>query len=142
MNKKKNIKTLEIIQELLKDEIEAAIEKEKNRKEKEAQKKELEENRVAKLQYIGKIGEKLELNLIYTGTAYYESNYGHVNLYFFQDGSGNEFVWKTSTWLCDDNQNRPERGQSIVVKATIKDHSEYKGKKQNSLTRLKIVKIG
>ena len=92
-----------------------------------------------KSEYIGEIGQKVELNLVYTGYVSYtthltyrgETHYIHK----FLDGA-NVVIWNTTAYVDLDE------GDQVVVKATIKEHTEYKGVKQTSLVRAKITKGG
>lgn len=90
-------------------------------------------------EYVGEVGDKIELELCYVHTTGWE-NYaygGWLNhtsftyLHTFKDGDGNVFIWKTGKCI------EADYGTLIKFRATIKDHSEYKGVKQTVLTRCK-----
>lgn len=87
-------------------------------------------------EYIGNVGDKLELNVILTKIFTYETHftyYGETNyIYKFKDESGNTLIWKTG---CKDI----EEGQTYRIKGTIKEHSEYEGDKQTVMTRCKLI---
>lgn len=95
-------------------------------------------------EYVGEIGTKIECELTLVGAFSYEvksfSGYGMstMHAYVFEDANGNNFVWKTSAYLWHDDKP-VESGESIKVKATVKDHQEYNDKKQTVLQRVKIV---
>lgn len=112
-------------------------------------------------EYIGEAGKRLTLRLTlkneYTYTDYAFSYYGTEKyIYTFEDADGNVFVWKTGSLLGYDYEVTVEtkkgtrsdirfdgvrKGDSAEIKATVKDHSEYKGTKQTVLTRVKVISI-
>lgn len=104
----------------------------------------------ANSQYVGNIGDRVELTLTLAYTAYWEvrSFYGGtetMHMHIFKDADDNTFTWKTSNGVCmpqaDGQYKVAEKGDTVVLKGTIKDHSEYKGEKQTVLTRCKITDI-
>lgn len=87
-------------------------------------------------QWVGTVGKRETFELIKTGHFSFESNFGYrptlTILYFFEDVAGNRFVWKTSAGF----GRLTERGEKILVKATVKKHDTYKEAKQTTLTRV------
>lgn len=86
-------------------------------------------------EYVGEIGDKIEVEVTLSFYTGWESNFGYNNvtyLYTFKDEQGNVYTWKTGSYLNKD------KGSKLTLKGTIKDHSEYKGVKQTVLTRCKI----
>lgn len=87
-------------------------------------------------EFIGKCGDKFNGVLTFNGVSTYETHftyYGETHyIYKFTDGNGNTVVWKTSSFQEFTN------GEKYTVKGTIKEHNEYKGDKQTTLTRCKI----
>lgn len=89
-------------------------------------------------EYIGTVGERREFTCKLVGHFCYESNFGRygywtdntMHIYKFKDENGDIVVWNTATYLDDD---KPE----YKFKATIKEHSEYKGEKQTVISRPK-----
>ena len=88
-------------------------------------------------EYIGNVGDKVEMVLTFVQEYTYETNftyYGEIqHIYKFADENGNTVVWKTSKGLYN-----IEEGKTYTVKGTIKEHSEYRGDKQTILTRCKV----
>lgn len=97
-------------------------------------------------EYIGNIGDKLELDVKLIGrhkytthfTYYGESNY----IYTMEDANGNVLVWKTTSLLDFAIKDGKEidfirTGDLMRIKGTVKEHSEYKGAKQTVLARCK-----
>lgn len=124
---------------------------EKKRQAKEAERK-AEEERIreekAKSNFIGSIGEKIELKAIYVGTAFYErtsyAGFGteRVNIHMFKDFFGNKIIWKTTAslgrWGDNDEWKPCYEGHSYLLKGTVKEHTEYKEEKQTILKRCKV----
>lgn len=75
--------------------------------------------------------------------SYYDDGVFHI--YTFADDEGNCFVWKTKNLVCakDDYnwENPAEVGSKVTMRATIKEHSEYRGIKQNVITRPQIKEV-
>ena len=92
--------------------------------------------------YIGTIGEKIQTELTYVNSFSFETQWGDSHIHKFLDAEGNIFIWKSSKGIGNydkaGNYSRPEQGQLVKIKGTIKDHSEYAGAKQTILTRCKI----
>jgi hypothetical protein len=93
-------------------------------------------------QHIGQIGDKVEIKATYVRSGSWEqksfSGYGTdiMHVHTFKDPNGNVLTWKTQKGV------RLEYGEPVIVKGTIKNHSEYKDEKQTELTRCKIESIG
>lgn len=70
------------------------------------------------------------------------AGYGYetVNIYKMADDNGNIYVWKTTSWLAF-NDEPINRGSVIVIVATIKGESEYKGEKQTEINRVNVKEV-
>ena len=79
-------------------------------------------------EYVGSIGERLELFLIVERTIELDGSYGRSTMHIMRDDCGNLFVWTTASksWSA---------GTEHHIKGTVKDHRKYKGEKQTVLTR-------
>lgn len=84
--------------------------------------------------HVGKPGERIALTLKVTSLHYIDSEYGSTKVHNMIDAENHSFVWFASSTAL-------EVGQTYTIKATIKNHSEYKGAKQTVLTRCKVVKL-
>lgn len=85
--------------------------------------------------YFGAIGDKVCLDLIFKNVFFYDTQFGGMCIYIFEDAEGHQFKWNTSSGF----NSSLEEGEHIKVNATIKEHSEYKGIKQTVLIRCKMV---
>lgn len=74
-------------------------------------------------------------NLKVVRTYKSEGFYGVTTIVTFNDAEGRTFVWFAS------GSHDYETGETFNVKATVKDHSEYKGTKQTIITRAKLTSI-
>lgn len=83
-------------------------------------------------EHLGQVGERLSCSVqshkYITG---WDTEYGATYLYKFYTPEGNVLTWKTSKFIED-----AEVIHSIT--GTVKEHTEYKGIKETSLTRCKL----
>ena len=84
-------------------------------------------------EFVGEIGERIELTLTVISAIKIENNYGHSTMHIMEDDCGNVYVWTTAA------KNWPE-GSVKTIRGTIKNHRTYKNTKQNVLTRCMEVK--
>ena len=79
-------------------------------------------------EYIGKIGDRIEITVTVSRVIEIENGFGHSNMHIMDGEDGNLYVWTTASkcW--------PE-GSVKTIRGTIKDHRIYKNQKQNVLTR-------
>lgn len=82
-------------------------------------------------EYVGEVGQKIEKTLVLKRVYSFDSQFGVTHICNFADEAGNVFIWKTGSW-------RGDEGKTYTIKGMLKDHSEYKGIKQNVLTRCKV----
>lgn len=84
--------------------------------------------------YFGTVGEKLiNLEVTFKNIFFYDTQFGSLAIYIFEDTDGHQFKWKTSKGF-----SNIEKGDFIKINGTIKEYSEYNGVKQTVLTRCKI----
>lgn len=100
------------------------LEYEKTRKQK-AQENEM-------YRYYGEVGEKVTLNGKLACVTSYSTQFGVMFIYKMIYNSA-IFVWKTSKYLGIDDS-----GAEVNLVGTIKEHSEFRGVKQNMLVRCKV----
>lgn len=80
-------------------------------------------------QYVGNVGDKITFtatpNCVYSDY----NDYGIMYIYKFTVDN-NEIIWKTSKYLGE---------KEVTIKATIKEHSDFRGNKQTVITRGRII---
>lgn len=86
-----------------------------------------------KTEYFGNVGDKLEREVKLVRRAGFDTQWGTTFVYTFVDSEGHQFIWKTGCYL-DQSE-----GSTLVLRGTIKAHSEYRGARQTELTRCKII---
>lgn len=83
-------------------------------------------------QFVGKIGERLELNVKITKVIKLENGYGSSNMHIMEDANENIYIWTTATKDLSENVE-------YHIKGTVKDHRTYHNNKQTILTRCTIL---
>lgn len=84
-------------------------------------------------QYVGEIGKRSVFrNLVVYKISDFENAFGASHLHLFLDEQGNILKWVTGT-------TRLGIGRSYNVKGTVKEHKDYKGIKQTTLSRCALV---
>lgn len=84
-------------------------------------------------EYVGSIGERLELFLTVEKVIELDNNFGRSSMHIMRDDCGNSYVWTTAskTWSV---------GSEHHIKGTVKDHRKYRNQCQTILTRCLEVK--
>lgn len=112
----------------------------------EAQRKQEEMTAPMNSEYVGNVGDKIEMPVTFWKMSTYKVKAfgGYYNrdepametkyIYSFIDASGNCLIWNTTSF------NELTAGDKLILKGTIKGHKEYKGIKQTELQRCKITK--
>ncbi len=102
-----------------------------------AQEKEINRQRDAarpESHHVGAIGERIQIIRVTCDKVIAsEGNYGTTGIHKMHDDHGNDLVWFASegtSWL--------KEGSTVTAAATIKDHGEYQGRKQTTVTRLSV----
>lgn len=122
-----------------------AEEEERARKQAEREARWAEEK--AQSNYIGSIGDKLDIEVTFSHEISFDTQFGRMNIYFFKDEAGNTLAWKTSAmlWINDLDENGNNifirKGDKIRFIASIKEHNEYKGEKQTMLQRVRKIQM-
>ena len=83
---------------------------------------------------------KLIGNYQFDREKYAGYGYETVSIYKMTDDDGKIYVWKTTSWLAYDDKEI-NRDSVIIITATVKGESEYKGEKQTELTRVKVKEV-
>ena len=96
------------------------------------EKKAKQEKEIKSSQYVGEVGDKIELNCSsFACISSWPTQYGMTFLYKFTDDCDNTYVWYASKSVEDEDR-------VVSIKGTVKDHSEFNGVKQTVLTRCKV----
>jgi len=86
--------------------------------------------------YVGEVKKRENFTLTLESVTMIEGYYGTTALHNFQDSEGNRVKWFASS-----GPNLVE-GETYLVKATVKSHEEYKGRKETLVNRVKLVEGG
>lgn len=98
-------------------------------------------------EYIGSVGSKISLEVTYKKSFDYQTHYTYYGethyIRIFEDSEGNCIVWNTTSGIVEDKKVLDKNGipvfiplnSKIIITATIKEHSEYKGTKQTVVSR-------
>lgn len=91
---------------------------------------------LANSQYVGKEGDKIQVNVNILRVLYIENGYGYrpasTAIIKMQDERGNLYTWFTQV-------GDMEQEQKYTIKGTVKRHQEYKGVQETVLTRCKVL---
>ena len=79
-------------------------------------------------EYFGEVGKRETFTLTVERVIVTETFYGISKIHIMRDEQGNVAKWFSSNKAL-------EEGETYELKATVKEHSEYKGEKQTVLTR-------
>ena len=82
--------------------------------------------------HIGTIGERITITLTCDHVIEFDGMYGTTYINLMRDADGNRIVYKGTKCLTD-------KGSSVTVKATIKDHGERDGERQTIIARPTII---
>lgn len=92
----------------------------------------MERAAVPETEWYGEIGDKIMLDITLKSRHAFANLYGISHLYIFEDADGHIFKWTTAIDLNKDVDD------TFTIAGTVKDHTEYKYKKQTVLTRCKL----
>jgi hypothetical protein len=84
----------------------------------------------ATAKHVGTVGERRDFTLTVKFTTAYETQFGVTHVHVMEDVEGNVVVYKGSKVI-------GEKGETITVKATIKEHGERDGIAQTIISRPK-----
>lgn len=99
------------------------------REQKRAEKQALNANK----SYVGNIGERLDIDISTVECiTSFPTDYGTMRIYRFETVNDDILIWKTSNFI--EYTDKVKK-----IKATIKNHNEYREEKQTEINRVKIV---
>ena len=82
----------------------------------------------ANSQHVGTVGKRDTFTLTVQWVKYFEGAFGATYIHGLKDAAGNVVIYKGSKCL-------GERGATVTVKATVKEHGERDGVKQTIISR-------
>lgn len=85
-------------------------------------------------EYVGEIGDRLDIDVVCTRASVTQSAYGLSYFYVFQSDEGNIFTWGTSSKVL-------EEGKHYHIKGSVKSHNTFRAVKQTMLTRCRVEEI-
>ncbi|WP_333980521.1 hypothetical protein [Bacillus pumilus] len=94
----------------------------------------LKKNLEPESNWVGEVGKRQDFALTILSSFEIETQFGWSCINTLKDDEGNKFVWKTQHDLVYTHG----KGETIKLKGTVKEHSEYRDEKQTILTRCKI----
>lgn len=89
--------------------------------------------RVATSTHIGKVGDRVELTVTVKFANSYDSNFGQFWIVGLEDASANTVIYKGNSPFST------TKGETVKLKATIKEHGERDGVKQTIIARAKVL---
>ena len=93
------------------------------------------------------VKNRVELDLFVLNEGSFETYYGTKRVYTLVDSDNNVYVWFTTSYLayrhpeCGDYDVFANTGDTVHVKATVKEHTEFLGVKQTVLTRCHVLDV-
>ena len=78
--------------------------------------------------YIGSIGDRIEITITVVKAIETETKYGRSTMHVMEDADKNVYVWTTTSKSWGE-------GSVKTIKGSVKEHKTYKGVKQSILTR-------
>lgn len=85
--------------------------------------------------YVGVVGEKIELEATYVRLVEFETAYGTVGMHFFETDDGDILVWRTAKWL------HVDKGDRFNLKGKVKSHDTFRDVKQTHINYVKMFKL-
>lgn len=82
--------------------------------------------------HFGVVGEKRGAELTVKKVLTFEGKYGTVNMLLMRESDGSEVKWTTGT------KHKMEEGKTYKVMCNIKEHGEYNGVKQTTVTYVNV----
>ncbi len=96
--------------------------------------KELQARRAEVATHVGTVGERTRFKLHVEQVITCDGAFGVSMLHIMSDDAGNVFKWFSSSTTLECNSD-------VLLKGTVKKHDEYKGVKQNLLSRCEEVEL-
>ena len=88
-------------------------------------------------QHIGAVGDRVDLELTVSFVTDYQTQFGVTNVFGLRDADGNIVIYKGTSALYNTGGQFAVKGDTVKVKATVKEHGERDGVKQTIISRPK-----
>jgi hypothetical protein len=85
-------------------------------------------------EYVGVVGEKIDVKVLVKKHVVLETMYGYTHLYIMNDENGNNIKWFSSRKVMDE-------AKSYGLVGRVTKQEEYQGSKQTIVTRAKVVAL-
>lgn len=92
--------------------------------------------RDASSEFVGTVGNQLTIQAKLEAVFGFDSRFGYTSIFLFRDADGNIVKWMTASR----SESDFEKGETYIVKGSVKKHDTYRGAKQTVLTRCQITK--
>lgn len=105
-------------------------------------------------EWVGAEKQRMDMELTLVRDYAYERpryTYGYetAHIYTLSDAEGNCYVWKTAKAIVAEHEDEDgfidetyaEPGDKVTMRATVKEHGEYRGVKQTVITRPKVKEV-
>lgn len=86
-------------------------------------------------EFLGEIGDKLELPVTLKSIRFIDGDWGTTSLYSFVTDDGHLVKWFSTRVVLKDG----DVDKAITILGTVKKHDEYNGTKSTILTRCRVV---
>lgn len=83
-------------------------------------------------QHVGEVKKRQNFTVVVEKVLAFDGNYGVKHLHLMSDMQGNRLIWWSTSGVLD-------TGKPMVIKGTVKAHSERQGVKQTELSRVQEV---
>jgi hypothetical protein len=83
--------------------------------------------------HVGTVGEKMVMTITTVHVVLLETAYGTIGLYICEDANKNTIIYKGTA------KGFPNKGESAMIMATIKEHGVREGVKQTIIQRPKLI---
>jgi hypothetical protein len=98
-------------------------------------------------EHVGTVGKRLDIHVKeYKVLKSWKNDFGSLVIFYrFTDCDGNIFIWKSAGIFgfidAEGYIYHPDFDEPFLMRATVKEHSEFNGQKQTVLTRCKIIAL-
>lgn len=106
-------------------------------------KEEERKRKAEKKGYVGEVKERRDFTVTLNATFDFDTKFGSMTIYKFEDENENTVVWKTSAAIfieSEDGSRSIRKGDVVTIRATVKEHSTFRDEPQTVISRAKLIK--